>query len=206
MTDAPLSFFARLWLAIAIALRVLFNARLAGRVKALVAAREGTDEGSSEQPKARAESPPVGAPSPSAPPAPSPSTPPASKDAAASDALGLLALLQREGRLVDFLKQELDAFPDADVGSAARVVHAGCRKALLAHFELARVRTEAEGSAITIPEGFDGRSVKLTGNVRGTPPYRGVLRHGGWRVESMRLPALVAGYEATLIAPAEVEL
>ena len=122
------------------------------------------------------------------------------------DALGLLALLQREGRLVDFLKQDIEGFGDGDVGAAARVVHAGCRKALLGHFELSRIRSETEGAAVTVPEGFDGRSIKLTGNVRGNAPYRGVLRHAGWRVDSVRLPALIAGYDARIIAPAEVEL
>jgi hypothetical protein len=186
MTDAPVPFFARLWLAILCAFRVLFNPVLAGRVRALLALPEAAPEASTiATPAAHAET---------------------SDEDRQKDALGLLALLQREGRLVDFLKQEVDGFGDADVGAAARVVHSGCRKALLGHFELSRIRTESEGTAITVPEGFDGRSIKLTGNVRGSAPYRGVLRHAGWRVESVRLPALVAGYDARIIAPAEVEL
>jgi len=114
--------------------------------------------------------------------------------------------MQREGRLVDFLQQEIDTFKDAEIGAAARVVHAGCRKALLAHFDIAKIRPEAEGSSVTVPEGFDGRSIRLTGNVQGSAPYRGVLRHAGWRAESAELPALVAGYDAAILAPAEVEL
>ena len=31
-------------------------------------------------------------------------------------------MLQREGRLIDFLQEDLAAFPDADVGAAARAV------------------------------------------------------------------------------------
>jgi hypothetical protein len=186
VTDESVPFFARLWLAILCAFRVLFNPVLAGRVRALLELPEG---GSTPTPA---------------------TTPPASvaisDEQSKQDALGLLALLQREGRLVDFLKQDVDGFGDADVGAAARVVHAGCRKALLGHFELSRVRSESEGTAITVPEGFDGRSIKLTGNVRGSAPYHGVLRHAGWRVDSVRLPALVAGYDARIIAPAEVEL
>ncbi len=186
VTDASVSFFARLWLAILCAFRVVFDPRLASRVRALLAPpEEGTKEGAVSGTASKEER---------------------DADAANEDALGLLALLQREGRLVDFLKQEIDAFPDADVGAAARVVHSGCRKALLGHFELSRIRTEPEGTAVTVPEGFDGRSIKLTGNVRGSAPYRGVLRHAGWRVDSVRLPALVAGYDAKIIAPAEVEL
>jgi hypothetical protein len=190
VTEAPISFFARLWLAISCAFRVLFNPRLAGRVRALLALPEGAPDIEVVDTTATA--------------APAPAPEPRGEQN--TDALGLLALLQREGRLVDFLKQEVDGFSDADVGAAARVVHAGCRKALLGHFELSRIRTESEGTSITVAEGFDGRSIKLTGNVRGSAPYRGVLRHAGWRVDSVRLPALVAGYDARIIAPAEVEL
>lgn len=189
MTDASVPFFARLWLAISCAFRVLFNPALAGRVRALLGAPEAaTRDGQTATTEAKAAS--VGT----------------SDEEGKKDALGLLALLQREGRLVDFLKQDVEAFGDAEVGAAARVVHAGCRKALLSHFELSRIRSESEGTSITVAEGFDGRSIKLTGNVRGAAPYRGVLRHAGWRVESVRLPALVAGYDARIIAPAEVEL
>jgi len=204
VTDASVPFFARLWLAILCAFRVLFNPVLAERVRVLLAApkeasRAGETEPTAATTDANATEPAPGASKPIA-------TAPRAEEDGKRDALGLLALLQREGRLVDFLKQDVDAFSDADVGAAARVVHAGCRKALLGHFELSRIRSESEGTSITVPEGFDGRSIKLTGNVRGTAPYRGVLRHAGWRVETVRLPALVAGYDARIIAPAEVEL
>lgn len=201
MTDASVPFFARLWLAILCAFRVLFDPVLAGRVRALLAPPEAASRVGESEPTtpANATVPVPGASKPAA-------TAEGGDEDGKRDALGLLALLQREGRLVDFLTQDVDAFSDADVGAAARVVHAGCRKALLGHFELSRIRSESEGTSITVPEGFDGRSIKLTGNVRGTAPYRGVLRHAGWRVETVRLPALVAGYDARIIAPAEVEL
>jgi hypothetical protein len=138
----------------------------------------------------------------SAPVSPAPRPPARSNDDAA---LGLLAIFQREGRLVDFLEQDLDAFPDAEIGAAARVVHSGCRRALRAHFELARVRPEAEGTAITVGAS-DVAEVKLTGNVHGSAPYRGVLRHAGWRVERTRMPEFVGGHNASVICQAEVEL
>lgn len=195
MTDAPVPLLARLWLAIACAFRVLFNPVLAGRVRALLAAPGSGDSGETETETAQR--------SEAVAPAKAPSPPSRTTD---DGALGLLALLQREGRLVDFLTQDIDAFGDADVGAAVRVVHSGCRKALLAHFELSHVRSEKEGASMTVPEGFDGRSIKLTGDVRGTAPYRGVLRHAGWRADAVRLPSLVEGYDAAIIAPAEVEL
>ncbi len=121
-------------------------------------------------------------------------------------ALQLLALLQREGRLVDFLQQEIASFPDAEIGVAARLVHEGCRKALRAHAELEPVRAEAEGARLTVPAGFRADEIKLVGDVKGHPPYSGVLRHRGWRAKSLRLPQIVGEHDAHVLAPAEVEL
>jgi hypothetical protein len=108
--------------------------------------------------------------------------------------LQVLALLQREGRLIDFCEEDLAGFSDAQIGAAARTVHDGCRKALRSYVKLEPVRTEAEGAAIEVPQGFDARAIRLTGNVVGNPPFRGVLRHHGWRAEG------------GVVAPAEVEL
>src|SRR5205807_4419892 len=102
----------------------------------------------------------------------------------AGPALRLLAQLQREGRFVDFCEEEIASFTDAEVGAAARTVHAGCRKALRANLVLKPVRPDAEGAEVTAPEGFDPTSVRLTGNVVGHPPFRGTLRHHGWKADS----------------------
>jgi hypothetical protein len=120
-------------------------------------------------------------------------------------ALALLALFQREGRLVDFLQQDIEAFPDADVGAAARVVHGGSGRALRSHFDVNRIRNEPEGTRITVDKD-DGGQVRLTGNVRGSAPYQGILRHSGWRVGAVRLPDHVDNYDSHVVAPAEVEL
>ena len=120
-------------------------------------------------------------------------------------ALQLLGLLQREGRLVDFLQQDVTGFSDADVGAAARVVHEGCRKALAAHATVTPVRPEPEGTTLTL-DTVDAQRVKLTGQVQGTAPYRGVLRHRGWRAERFDLPVALPGHDFTILAPAEVEL
>jgi Domain of unknown function (DUF2760) len=121
-----------------------------------------------------------------------------------TSALRLLALLQREGRLVDFCEEELSGFPDAQVGAAACAVHAGCRKALREAFAPVAVRTEAEGAPVVLEAGFDPGAVRLTGNVAGNPPFRGTLRHHGWRASAVKLPTATG--DATLLAPAEVEL
>ncbi|HLK36463.1 MAG TPA: DUF2760 domain-containing protein [Polyangiaceae bacterium] len=177
MSDETLSFFDRVWLAWACFFRVLFDPGFAGRV---VAARAPS------LPVAEA-SAPVAKPS-------------------AEPALQLLALFQRQGRLVDFLQQDIAAFSDADVGAAARVVHEGCRRALRDHADVEALRPEAEGARVTVDKGFDPSAVKLVGDVGGEPPYAGVLRHRGWRAKDLRLPQVLSGHDAGVLAPAEVEL
>jgi hypothetical protein len=144
---------------------------------------------------------------PTPPPAPpSPPAPPPLKTPSPDSALQLLALLQREARLIDFVGEDLGGYDDAQIGAAARVVHAGCAKVLREHFSLAPVRSEAEGSRITLPAGFDAAAVRLTGHVVGQPPYSGSLSHRGWRVTEVRLPQLAERHDARVITPAEVEL
>jgi hypothetical protein len=120
--------------------------------------------------------------------------------------LQLLALFQREARLIDFTQENLNSYSDADVGAAARVVHEGCTKVLREHFTLVPVRAEAEGARITLNAGFDAQAVRLTGNVVGQPPFNCNLSHRGWRATEVRLPKLAAGHDATVLAQAEVEL
>ena len=121
-------------------------------------------------------------------------------------ALQLLGLLQREARFVDFIQEDVAPYTDAEIGAAARVVHEGCRKVLREHFAIQPVRTEAEGSRITLPEGFDATAVRLTGNVVGQAPFTGTLGHRGWQVTAVKLPQLTDTAAAHVIAQAEVEL
>lgn len=121
-------------------------------------------------------------------------------------ALALLALLQREGRLVDFLRESLDTYSDADIGAAARDVHRGCKKVLEQHLSLEPVMPGAEEAKVSVPKGFDPAEIRLIGEARGEAPYRGTLRHHGWRVVEAKLPTLADGVDRMVIAPAEVEL
>lgn len=121
-------------------------------------------------------------------------------------ALQLLALLQKDARFVDFIKEDISSYSDADVGVAARVVHEGCNKAINEHFSLAVIRNEQEGSEITLPQGFDASAVRLTGNIVGSAPFKGTLLHKGWQVTDIRLAKLTQGHNAKIIAAAEVEL
>jgi hypothetical protein len=128
------------------------------------------------------------------------------KEATPDAALQLLGLLQKEARFIDFIKEDITAFNDADIGVAARVVHEGCNKAINEHFTLASVRSEQEGSKVTLGKGFDASTVRLTGNIIGTAPFTGTLVHKGWQVTGIRLPKLTSGHNAAIVAPAEVEL
>ena len=184
---APLPFSTRIWFAWVCFFKVLFDGSFAAHAHA-----------------------------PQLPPAPPPEAPkvveaskvveapkvvePPSTDAA----LQLLALFQREGRFVDFLEEEVAGFSDADIGAAARVVHSGCRKALRDHVKLEPVRKEEEGAKVTLET--SPAEVKLTGNVAGSGPYTGTLRHRGWRATDVSLPIAVAGHDARIVAQAEVEL
>lgn len=128
------------------------------------------------------------------------------KEATSDAALQLLGLLQNQARFIDFIKEDIAGYSDADIGVAARVVHEGCNKAINEHFTLTPVRSESEGSKITLPKGFDAASVRLTGNIVGEAPFTGTLIHKGWKVTAVNLPKLTQGHNANIIAPAEVEL
>lgn len=121
-------------------------------------------------------------------------------------ALQLLGVLQRDGRLVDFIEEDLSGFSDAEIGAAARTVHAGCKRAIEEHFRLEPVYREPEGASVTVDAGFDPAAVRLTGNVVGAPPFRGSLRHHGWRARDVTLPPAPEARDPAIVAPAEVEL
>jgi hypothetical protein len=127
-------------------------------------------------------------------------------DDGARGAVQLLAILQREGRLLDFLQEEIDSYSDAQIGAAVRDIHRGCKKALAEHLPLEPVLSQPENAQVRVDEGFDPSRIRLTGNVMGEPPYTGTLRHHGWRIARATLPASLAATDPTVVAPAEVEL
>lgn len=120
--------------------------------------------------------------------------------------LHLLSLLQREGRLVDFLQEDLRPYDDSQIGAAVRSIQESCQKALNEYITLNAVMEQEEGKEVTIQPGFDVNSVRLTGNVTGSPPFRGILQHRGWRVSKFSMPSLSAKQDPNIIAPAEVEI
>ncbi|MDQ3249283.1 MAG: DUF2760 domain-containing protein [Chloroflexota bacterium] len=121
-------------------------------------------------------------------------------------AVQMLAILQRQGRLIDFLQEDLALYEDAQIGAAVRSIHEGCKQALGEHVQLEPVFSEPEGSTVTVQPGFDTQAVRLIGDVTGNPPFRGELRHRGWRVAKINLPERMNQDKAMIVAAAEVEV
>lgn len=175
----------RIWLAIRVFFLVLFHREVAADVRSLLGAPEAAG--------------PEGRQALAAPAAPA--------RAARSEALTLLAALQREARFVDFIKEPLDAYSDAQIGAAVRDVHRDCAAVLERLFAIRPIVEQAEGSRVEVPAGFDAGCYRLTGTVAGEPPFAGSLVHHGWQATACNLPSYTGSPSAArVIAPAEVEL
>ena len=133
-------------------------------------------------------------------------TKPSEPPKASGAPLRLLSLLQREGRLLDFLVEDIQSYPDEQIGAAVRDIHRQCRKVVQEHLELEPVMAQNEEEQVTIADGFDPSAVRLTGNVSGKPPFTGALKHRGWRVKEIKLPQKAEGQDEFILMPAEVEL
>ncbi len=187
---------ARIGLAFSCFFRLLFGKQLPARAAEYLP----PDAVKAELPPAPKVEEPASAPA----PAPKPKKP----DAAAHQegALALLALLQREARLVDFLREPLDGLDDADIGAAVRNIHRGAAKVMTDYLVLEPVMPGDEDAPVTVPKGFDPTEIRLVGQVSGEPPFKGQLRHHGWRVSEVKLPSLADGVDRRVLAPAEVEI
>ena len=179
----------RIMLAIRAFFRVLFNAELADRV---AAALEGQGL------------PAAGETVKTLPKPTPPATPPKT---ARSEALTLLAALQREARFIDLVKEPLDNYGDAEIGAAARGVLRDCGAVLERMFALQPLVPEQEGAAVEVPAGSDAGRFRLTGNVTGEPPFQGRLVHHGWQATRCDLPTWSGSNDAArVVVAAEVEL
>jgi hypothetical protein len=138
------------------------------------------------------------------PPAKSPAEPPRP---ARSEAISLLAALQREARLVDLIQEPLDTYSDEQIGGAARNVLRDAASVINRFFALEPASSQEEGASIDVPNGYDPGKFKLTGKVEGNGPFRGKLAHRGWRATACNLPSWTGTKEAALIvSPSEVEV
>lgn len=198
MSSQHLGFFGRLILLCILPWKVLFNGVFAHRVK-MIDSGSDSDTGGPEAASDTSQEPVA--------------TESEAQEAVAEEqgpsedaAMHLLSLFQRDGRLIDFLNEDVQSFSDAEIGAAARVVHEGCQKVMKHYFVLEPVRSEEEESRVTIDKGFNPQEIRLTGNVVGEAPFQGVLAHGGWRVTEVKMPDWNTDQDSRIIAPAEVEI
>ncbi|HEX6838818.1 MAG TPA: DUF2760 domain-containing protein [Polyangia bacterium] len=198
----------RLWLAIKCFFLILFTRRLPAEAAMLLPAEAMKGRALPPQEAELVESPPSigGVPELDST---QPMTAPVLKAATVDGngaAVQLLAILQREGRLLDFLQEDVDSYSDAQIGAAVRDIHRGCKRALAEHMPLEPVLREAENAQVRVDPGFDPSRIRLVGNVVGEPPFTGALRHHGWRIAKVTLPSPARGTDPSVVAPAEVEL
>jgi hypothetical protein len=172
---------------ISAAFKLLFTGRLPGDVLAALLL---------EQPDAARPAPP---------PAPV-HAPPPPRDDAGDRAVQLLALLQRDARLVDFLREDLTAYSDAQVGAAARDVHDRCRDSLDRYVRIEPLSAEDEGESSTVSAATDPSTTRVVGQVPAQGSASGIVRHRGWRVVGLELPPLPSSQSRRVVAPAEVEV
>lgn len=123
-----------------------------------------------------------------------------------SEALNLLSLLQREARFIDFMKESLADYNDAQIGAAARDVHRDSAAALERLFALRPIASQMEGAAVELPAGAEAGRYRLVGNVtQGSD--RGTLAHHGWEATRCELPEWTGPKDAArVVAPAEIEV
>lgn len=190
MSEPRPSFIARFFLSFVASFRTLFDSEFAAGVVALRNGRLPADASASPSREPERIEPP----------------PPVVTKAQPDAALQLLGMLQREGRFIDFLEEDVESFTDEEIGAAARVVHQGCRKTLRQHFEITPIRDEEEGDAITLKAGFDAARIRITGDVAGDPPFKGTLQHRGWRATGINLPKIAEDHDVSILVAAEVEL
>jgi hypothetical protein len=178
----------RIWLAIRCFFVLLFDAEKAKKIREVldgaIAARETKPEPA---------------------PAPKPIVP--AKAPVRSEALTLLATLQREARLLDIVQEPLGAYSDAQVGAAAREVLRNCATVIERLFAPQPALIQDEGSVVEVPRGYDPMRFKMVGNVSGEPPFQGRLVHHGWVASRCELPSWTGNpSSAMVLAPIEVEI
>lgn len=120
--------------------------------------------------------------------------------------LRLLALLQQSGRLIDFFKEDITEFSDAQVGAAVRKIHDDCKKCLEELVTIRPLMDEKEGDIVKISAGYDPATIKIVGKVKGEPPFTGILIHKGWKAHKRSLPKKIGDKQSDVICPAEVEV
>jgi hypothetical protein len=133
-----------------------------------------------------------------------PAAPPKPQAGPADGAVQILAILQRDARLLDFLMEDISGYSDDQVGAAVRDVQAQSRQSIGRYLRLEPVIDGVEGDYTKIAGATAVDSIKLIGNVpaSGKAPG-GLLRHKGWKAAQVDLPSAAP---TMILAPAEIEV
>ena len=105
----------------------------------------------------------------------------------------MLALLQRDGRLIDFLAENISPYPDAQLGAAVRTIHETCRQVLDQYVKLEPILNSEEDQPVTVQAGFDAAAIKLIGNVAGDAANSRCVAPQGLAREGSESAAIAAG-------------
>jgi hypothetical protein len=132
--------------------------------------------------------------------------PPKQLETADQSHLRLLYYLQQAGRLIDFLKEDISSFSDAQVGAAVRKIHQDCAQTMEELVTIRPLKDEQEGSTIQVSKGYNPAEIKVVGKVKGEPPFTGILVHRGWKAQKRSLPKKTGEQTPEVICPAEVEV
>jgi hypothetical protein len=135
-----------------------------------------------------------------------PAAPPPPPVRESDGALQILAILQRDAQLIDFLMADISGLPDEQIGAVTRQVQPNCQKTLQQYVKVEPVIDGVEGSRTSPPAGAPPETVKFVGNVGAGKPDRGLLRHKGWRAVNVNLPPVNPRQDNSIIAPAEIEV
>lgn len=148
---------------------------------------------------------PASPPAVAAPPAVTPAdTPkPAKSINVRSDAITLLATLQREARFIDLIQENLSQYSDAQIGAAARPCLQQCAATLQRLLGLRAIQSAAEGQTITVPQSAPPARFLWIGEGSGTS---GKLVHHGWEASHVDLPHWTGTEtDSNVIAPVQVK-
>jgi hypothetical protein len=125
----------------------------------------------------------------------------------------LFVLLQRESRFMDLLLEDISGYPDDAVGAAVKPVLGKARAVFNEYVSLEPIMAGQEGDDVTIPgnstgflAGYDAAQISLVGDLRGAPPFTGVLCHPGWRVKAHKIPKCAPGVAGLVVERAQVEV
>lgn len=122
-----------------------------------------------------------------------------------SDAVTLLATLQREARLIDLIQEPLDQYSDAQVGAAARPCLSQCRATFARIFDLRPLLTQSEGQSVEVPESASPLRYQWVGDAA-AGKRSGTLVHAGWQANRCELAQWTGSAEdANVIAPSQIE-